>query len=118
MIRLLNKVAPATLWLLASQLILLQAMLLVSRRLGTAGYGLYGLAMTANVLVAPLMQWGMEPLLTVKFARGSADENRTLFGVVLRQRQLFGFAIFGVRIRAVNDVAARQRSAADFPGRA
>jgi hypothetical protein len=84
----LKKMSAATLLLLGCQALLLFAMQIVSQRLGKSGYGRFGLAMSISVFASQFIQWGMDQVLTVKFARGSIDESRRLFGVLLRQKQV------------------------------
>ena len=84
----LRKMSAAVLLLLGCQGLLLFAMQLVSQRLGKSGYGRFGLAMSMSVFASQFIQWGMDQVLTVKFARGSADDSRRLLGVLLRQKQV------------------------------
>lgn len=92
-VNLFRKIGAASLLLLASQLILFLSTWLNARRLGTEGYGRFGLAMSVSVCAAQFIQWGMDQLLTVKFVRGSADESRHLLGLLLRQKQLAGILV-------------------------
>ena len=84
----LKKISAATLLLMACQGLLLLAMPLVISRLGKTGYGEFGLAMSIGVYAYQFIQWGMDQLLTVKFARGSDADTRHLLGLLLRQKQL------------------------------
>ncbi len=98
----LKKMSAATLFLLGCQGLLLFAMQIVSQRLGKIGYGQFGLAMSISVYASQFIQWGMDQLLTVKFARGSADDARRLLGLLLRQKQLAALvAIFAAAIAAL-----------------
>lgn len=85
---LLKKMSAATLLLLGCQGLLLAAMQIVSARLGKSGYGRFGLAMSFSVFASQFIQWGMDQVLTVKFARGSVAESLRLLGYLYRQKQL------------------------------
>lgn len=107
----LKKIGAATLLLAASQVLLLLAMRMLSRRLGERGYGEYGLAMSIGVYSFQFIQWGMDQFLTVKFARGSADDSRRLLGVLLRQKQLAALvALSGGGIAAFSAPTSSERA--------
>ena len=95
-LNIIRKIGAASLLLLASQMILFLSTWLNARRLGTEGYGRFGLAMSVSVCAAQFIQWGMDQLLTVKFVRGSAEESRQLLGLLLRQKQLAGILVLFV----------------------
>ncbi|MEI6231896.1 MAG: hypothetical protein WCT04_02505 [Planctomycetota bacterium] len=106
----LKKMSASTLLLLGCQGLLLGAMQIVSQRLGKAGYGQFGLAMSFSVFSAQFILWGMDPLLTFKYARSSADDARSLLGIVLRQKQLAAFtAIFAGTLVALGWPDADER---------
>lgn len=88
-----KKISAATLLLLACQGLLLLALPLISRRLGQSGYGELGLAMWASMCAYQFIQWGMDQLLTVKFARASEADTRNLLGLLLRQKQLAALVV-------------------------
>lgn len=107
----LKKMSAATLLLLGCQGLLLFAMQIVSQRLGKTGYGQFGLAMSISVYASQFIQWGMDQLLTVKFARGSADDARRLLGLMLRQKQLAALvAILAAGIAALGWADADARA--------
>lgn len=85
---LLQKAGAASLLLLASQLILFLGTKFNSDILGEIQYGRFGLAMSVSAYASQFIQWGLDQYLTVRFVRGSVDESRRLYGVLLRQKQI------------------------------